>query len=163
VLWARPAGGSWRIVSTVVTTADGRGAASVTPRVNTRYRWVFDGDDSHYAASSASPLIKVKQAVTAKITKHSARRFSTVRVYGTVKPKAAGKRVALQRRSHGRWVSVHSGATIQRQVLPNGIRTLSYVITIPTYNRGRSLYRVHRAATSTNASGNSRAISLRIR
>jgi rare lipoprotein A (peptidoglycan hydrolase) len=99
-----PQGRDWQPVAKTKTAANGSYRLSVRARQSGLYR--ASGENG----PSASRKVSVTAAVAAKGTRHVLGTRS-VRVRGKLKPGLRGRRVALQRVSHGRWKTVDSART----------------------------------------------------
>ncbi|HWB68336.1 MAG TPA: fibronectin type III domain-containing protein, partial [Mycobacteriales bacterium] len=154
--------GAWSVVRHLTTTSSGRASVTVRPEFNAQYEWSFAGTDMQAPATSRVETVTVAQKVTAHLTKHRAKAGSTVQIYGTVELNSEGERVRLQQRRHGRWVSTHVAATIRYQRLPDGSRTLGYILTVSEPKARHYVFRVRRPATANNAAGTSRTLHLTV-
>ena len=77
-----------------------------------------------------------------------------MQITGRVSPAEAGRRVELQRRTGGHWRTLGASVTIAADG--------QYATTLAVSGRGRIVLRVYRAATTTNAAGTSRVVTLHI-
>jgi hypothetical protein len=95
VLEAKPAGGDWQTVSTVVPDATGAFTANVAPSVTTRYR--LSAGDLHGALVNVpvAPDVQAQPGVGA--------------VAGTIQPAIEGSPVQLQLQNGGSWATVSTG------------------------------------------------------
>jgi hypothetical protein len=103
----------------------------------------------------------VKLAAKPATVKHK----KATKLFGTVSPNETGQHVAIQQLVKGKWKSVagKSGtATIKKQKLPSGKKTVGYVFTLKESKPGHYTFRVTRAATTTNAAGRSTSITLHV-
>ena len=169
VVLQRRAGRSraWEHAATVATAIDGTAAAA--PRLSslTQFRWVYrrstDNRSTDYkATSSATKTVQVDRLVRAAVRPTRPRPRRIARIYGTVLPPRRGLQVTLQRWTGQSWAPGAAHSTTRRQRLPNGRRTIGYVLAVRPANRGRFTYRVKCAATRTNLAGHSRPVTVRV-
>jgi hypothetical protein len=99
--------------------------------------------------------------VTIQVSSRHIRSGGTLKIYGSVNPATSGQVVQLQQHKHGRWVSTGMHARISRRALPDGTRNLGYLIVVTMQQPGVYQIRAHRPATSQNAGGNSRVVTIR--
>jgi hypothetical protein len=100
--------------------------------------------------------------VSATVSKAKVRRHRSVTLFGTVSPSENGERVVVQQRVRGKWKTLSLSATLKVRRLPNGTRASGYVITLTEAAKGTYSFRMVRAATSTNAAGISRIVTLTV-
>jgi hypothetical protein len=152
---------SWQLVRATTTTADGIASIDVAPHRNTAYEWQYNGDTTSGAATSQARSVAVGQLVTIQVNSRRIRSGGTLKIYGSVNPATSGQVVQLQQHKHGRWVSTGMHARISRRALPDGTRNLGYLIVVTMQRPGVYQIRAHRSATSENAGGNSRVVTIR--
>jgi hypothetical protein len=152
----------FRAVTTRYTNANGAVSVKLRPTVNTQFEWRMIGDPRHAGATSAVRTVWVAAAVKVALTRAHAGRGQIVDLFGTVTPKAAGQVVYLERKVGSRWELVGRHAVIARQRMPNGKRTLGFVMAVPTTKPGTTTYRVLRKATGGNVAGTSKPMTISI-
>jgi hypothetical protein len=152
---------AWQLVHATTTNADGAASIDVKPLSNASYEWRYDGDATTGATTSVSRSVAVGQLVTIGVNSRRIGSGGTLKIYGSVNPAASGQVVQLQQRKHGRWASTGMHARISRRALPDGTRKLGYLIVVTMQQPGTYQIRVHRAATSKNAGGSSRVVTVR--
>jgi hypothetical protein len=143
------ASGPWAPLDAATTASNGTASITVSPKINTNYKWSFTGNATHGAASHSGLTITVRQVVTASLSKNHVAVGKKVHITGRVAPNESGDTVSLQRRVDGRWVG-----TGQTASLGDASR---YRFTIIEARAGHYTFRVHRATTNHNAAGNSPA------
>lgn len=156
-------GSSYTLLTKATTNSVGKASATVTPKHNTTYRWVFPGGGQNAGAVSGPTTINVVRTVTIALAHNSIRAGSTAVVYGTTNPADAGVPVKLQElTSHHKWVDSGASAKTKRQKLPNGQTAVGYVLKAHTSHGGRGTYvlRVVVATTKTNIGSHSAQKSL---
>jgi 5-hydroxyisourate hydrolase-like protein (transthyretin family) len=160
-LLARANSAGYSEVASATTDSDGVGEAKVSPKVNTTYKWTYDGDDVHHRATSLVSTVTVTQIVHAALAKRSVKRGKTAEVYGTVKPNGDGKTVGLERRAAHHW-KVLATARLQLQKLPNGKRKIGYILPFTAKPKGTLVLRVFSDTTRQTAGGISRHLKLTV-
>jgi hypothetical protein len=138
--------------SPLVTASDGSFGATVPNiRVNTQFRAVTVGRP---AAASPATLVASAVRVSLHATRTHVRRGRRVRFSGLVTPPEVGSLFYLQRRRHGRWVTVKGGVV---RHAPGGVSRFGKTIRIRHFGR----YRVLVGVNNQNTSGISRTIRIR--
>lgn len=150
---ASPAGTKFTDVATATTDTSGNYAFVVPATENTRYQ---------VEAKTKPPVtsppvdVRVRFAVSFRVSDSTPRRGQRVRFYGTAKPANDGGAVRIQRRtSTGKWRTV--ARTTLRTSKTAGQSRYSRRLTI----RRKGTYRVRVAADATHATGTSRRRTLR--
>jgi hypothetical protein len=153
---------AFHAVATVHTNSTGVASIQLRPVVNTQFEWRMAAYPGHLAGTSAIQSVSVAPAVKAAATKTRVAQGHVVDLFGTVTPNAPGQVVYLERQVGTTWVLTGSHAVITVQRLPNGRRTLGFVIAAPTNKRGATTYRVLRKATRSNVAGTSEATTITV-
>jgi len=153
--------GTFHMMKKLTTTSGGVAKAVVQPSVNTQYEFSFAATSTHAAVTSTIATVDVAQVVTAALTKTTITHGGKVSVYGTVLPAASGEKVTLQLKVNGKWKTI-SSVTTKKQKLPNGKKTVGYVISYPPGAKGKETLRVIRAADATNVGGTSKPLKLTV-
>lgn len=140
-------------VKTVTSGAKGKVTAVVTPTRTTTYRWVYAGDATHAAVTSATDVVKVPAVtVTAHLVKTSVAKGSKAVVKGTVGTVSRKVTVTLQRRTaSGAWVNV-------KHVSTKG----AFSFSVKQTATGTVRYRVHVPALAGHAAKNTAVLVLRV-
>jgi hypothetical protein len=139
--------GAWAPLAAATTASNGTASITVSPKINTNYKWSFTGNATHGAASHSGLTITVRQVVIASLSKNHVAVGKKVHITGRVAPNESGETVSLQRRVSGEWVGTGKTATVGN--------ASGYRFTIAQAKHGQYTFRVHRAATHHNAAGNS--------
>jgi hypothetical protein len=161
-LLARPASGStFHSAGTAKTDSTGTASLTLAPTKNTQYEWTYSAAGAHASATSAMWTVTVKQTVAAALAHASIHHGKAGEVYGTIAPSASGLVVSLQYEHHGTWVTLTTAKT-KRQTLPDHKKTVGYALKHTFASKGTFHLRVTRAATSTNAAGTSKSLTLTV-
>jgi hypothetical protein len=158
-------GSVFTLVGSAASSASGGVSLVEKPVHNTVYEWRYGGSTSHDAATSVTRSVSVRAAVSATLSKAKVRHRHSVTLFGAVSPTENGQRVVVQERVRGKWKAVAvsaSIATLKVRRLPNGTKASGYIINLTEASKGTYSFRVVRAATSTNAVGTSRVVTLRV-
>jgi len=122
----------------------------------------MSGTSAHAAATSPATTVHVSQVPTiaAKPTRVRSRAHFTI--YGAVAPGTTGEKVTLERKAGGSWHNAGS-AKLERQRLPNGKTAVGYAITVKApAKKASDIFRVVVPATTTNAAGASKTVTVTI-
>jgi len=138
------------VLGTTSTGADGRFSLAVKPRVTTRYT------AATARGRSATITVRVRPRLTGHLTRTVVRRGTPTTLQGVVAPADRGQLLRLQRRSGGRWVTMHSSR------MP-GSGKLGYRFTIRPKVSGRLDLRVLAAAQNGRDAAVTRDLVLRVR
>jgi hypothetical protein len=157
-LLARAAGASsFTSVGTATTGATGTAAASVHPTVNTRYEWSYAGSTSHIATHTAAGLVSVAQVVHATLSVTKIKHGKAIKISGTVSPKETGDVVVTARYRPG-----NNKTTRIKLQRPTGANSVRFSVTYTPPKKGTVTIEVTRAATATNAAGESKPLKLKV-
>jgi hypothetical protein len=151
----------WALFRTLTTSGTGAASTIVAMTANTQFQWRFAGGAGHYAATSATRTVLVKQLVSIAKTRSTITHGSTVKFYGTVQPTSQDQPVYLQQRVGTRWL-IKSGAVIRKQTMPNGAVRVGYILKIRLDKTGTFTFRVFKPATRTLAAGYSATTSVKV-
>jgi hypothetical protein len=158
-LWSRPSSSAgWVFVASTTTSSSGVASVVIKPLHNTQYVWTFAGNSQYQPVTSSVVNIVVAQGVSINANHPSA---TTINIWGAVTPDETGQTVVLQRLLSGTWRSILS-ATIKSQVMPNGHSAVGYSFHLGGFTPGTYTYRATRAATSSNGSGVSATLIIRL-
>jgi hypothetical protein len=160
-LLGRSGSGPFTTVATAFTDGQGKAGASVHPGVNSQYKWSYAGTSGHAATTTAAVAVSVAQVVHAALSASHVKAHKRARIYGTVSPSETGKSVALQELLKGKWKTLTT-ATIKRQKLPNGKKTVGFLLSVKPVKKGTETLRVSRSATSANVAGVSQRLKLKV-
>jgi hypothetical protein len=149
-------------VESLTSATDGTVSVTVQPTVTTQYEFFYAGSAAHARSYSGVVTVSVAPGVTARLTKSKAARHHSVTLYGAVKPNQSGVVVWLQRRSGSTWKTLAVHAEEKKQRLPNGKRSLGFVLKVPTTKKGTASYRALVKAASSRIAGSSPAKRLRV-
>ena len=138
------------MLGTTSTGADGRFSLAVKPRVTTRYT------AATARGRSATITVRVRPRLTGHLTRTVVRRGTPTTLQGVVAPADRGQLLRLQRRSGGRWVTMHSSR------MP-GSGKLGYRFTIRPKVSGRLDLRVLAAAQNGRDAAVTPDLVLRVR
>jgi hypothetical protein len=149
----RPAGSAgWATVRTSTTATAGTVSVTVRPAVNTSYRLVAVAAGGYMAATSKTINVHVRPRLT--LTGHDRVKVSAAaHVKVTSTPKQRDQSVSLQRRKHGRWV------TIAHAALGSAGR---HTFTVHFAHTGAVKCRVIEAATSQHLAATSRTLAITV-
>jgi hypothetical protein len=162
-LQAKAAGASsYTPLDTVTTNGNGKASTTVSPTVNTTYRWTYSGSGIHSAATSNPQAVSVAQVVNAAVTKAKVKKGKKITVYGAVAPDEAGHKVQLEQQQGTTWKPLPLFAVIKQQTLPNGVTAAGFIIKFTATHKGETTYRVHSAATTSNAAGDSGPVTVKV-
>jgi len=161
LLSRKGASGTYHLVKKLTTTSAGLAKATVQPSVNSQCKFVFAATSAHAAATSGIATVDVAQVVKAALTKTTTTQGGKVSVYGAVLPAATGETVTLQLKVNGKWKTISSVKT-KKQKLPNGAKTVGYIIGYSPITKGTQTLRVIRAADATNRGGASKKLTLKV-
>lgn len=144
-------------------TTDSQGTAhlTVTPKISTDYRWSYNGDSKHTAATSSVGTVEVDQAIHAHLSATKVHHGKHAEVYGIVVPNRKGEKVALQQHHGGSWQTV-GHAKIAVQKLPDGTHRAGFVIDVSTQTTGKQVLRVRTKDTSVIGGGVSKKLKLTV-
>lgn len=161
-LLAKAAGAATFVEVGTDQTTDSQGTAQVTvkPKVTTDYRWSYDGDGKHNAATSSVGTIEVDQVINAHLTAAKVHHGKDVEVYGTVLP-SVDEKVTLQRRHGGSWHTVGHGK-IKVRTLPDGTHRAGFVIAVSTHAKGKQALRVRTKDNDDTGGGVSKKLKLTV-
>jgi hypothetical protein len=138
------------VLGTTSTGADGRFSMTVKPRVTTRYT------AATARGRSATVTVRVRPRLTGHLTRTAVQRGTRTTLQGVVAPADRGQLLRLQRRSGGRWVTMHSSR------MPGGGK-LGYRFTIRPKVPGLLHLRVLAAAQNGRDAAVTRDLVLRVR
>jgi hypothetical protein len=114
--------------------------------------------------TSATVTVPVAQAVSVRASSthltHSS--HASLRLYGVVSPAMAREKVVLQSYAKRAWRATSITAVTRKQRLPDGRKTIGYVLAVPEHAKGAFRYRVTRAATKTNTAGTSAPVTVTV-
>ena len=105
-IWRRYPGGAWTAVARSRTSASGRFVLEAVVTRTAEYFAAAQSTDECLGASSEPTAVRSRPLVELKATRLEPRAGTRVALLGRVIPRAAGKRVAVERRGRGRWVKV---------------------------------------------------------
>jgi hypothetical protein len=162
-LLAKPAGtASFKGVGTAATTdSHGKAQVMIKPRATTEYKWSYDGDGSHLAVTSSVGTVEVDQVVKAHLVAAKVHRGKRTTVYGTVKPRALGEKVTLQKRHNSSWLTVTHGK-VAVQKLPDGTHRAGFVFRVPSHAKGKQILRIRSHSTADTAGDVSKRLKLTV-
>lgn len=153
VLVRRSGTAAWRRIATPTTSATGRIAVVHRPAWNAQYALRFRGAEPHARAVSRPTTVRVRQRVTAQLSRSRVPAGRAVDLRGTVRPNYARQVVHLQRRSNGRWHTV-----ARTRLSPRS----HYRFVLRPAVQGVHVYRVVRPRTAKHAPGVSPVRRLRV-
>jgi hypothetical protein len=161
-LLAKPAGTASFVEVGTGQTTNAQGVAQVTvkPKATTDYRWSYDGDGSHNAATSSVGTVAVRQLVHASLTATKVHHGKSVKVYGTISPSSDVK-VTLQEHHGGSWRTVGHGK-VKVQKLPDGTHRAGFVIDVSTHAKGKQVLRIRSADSQATVGGVSKRLKLTV-
>jgi len=99
---------------------------ALKPTANREYRAVYAGGQADLASSSETRLVGVKSKITRALSANNVRIGRVVTFTGLVSPSHAGKKVLLQRKRSGGWVTVKSSSLSSRSGFAIRYRTRSH-------------------------------------
>jgi hypothetical protein len=155
-------GGPYTKIGSTISSATGGLSIVEKPVHNTVYQWQYAGSASQHPSASPNREISVSAAVSATLTKAKVRRHQSTTLFGVVAPAENGQRVVVQELVRGKWKALTLSQTLKVRRLPNGTRASGYIITLAEAAKGTYSFRVVRAATTTNAAGTSRVVTLTV-
>ena len=132
-----------------VTGADGEASWTVHPAVTTEYRVVIVESE----ADSDVRTVVVGQRVSLSAARSRVRRGDTIHLSGSVQPAHAGAPVRVQLLTRRGWVTVSK---------PHLSARSRFAATLLPRVKGRYVFRVVAAATTGNATGTSRSVTVRV-
>jgi hypothetical protein len=147
--------------TTHITNSQGIATATIHPKTNAGYLWVFGGSAGHAAVSTRSTRVLVAQVVHAALSAKTVKHGKAVELYGTVSPNEKGQVVVSYYRPGNNKTS-RLKATIKRQRLPNGKKEVGFLMSLTCKKKGTQTLHVSRAATSKNAAGVSKPLKLKV-
>lgn len=154
VLVRRSGTTAWRRIATPTTSATGRIAVVHRPAWNAQYVLRFRGSEPHARTVSRATAVRVRQRVTASLSRSRVSAGQSVVLRGAVRPNYARQIVRLQRRSNGKWHTV-----ARTRLSPKS----HYRFVLRPADRGDYVYRVVRPRTPRHAPGISPVRRLRVR
>jgi hypothetical protein len=132
-----------------VTDAGGDASWTVRPRVTTEYRVVV----VETGAETDARTVVVAQRVTLAAARSRVHRGGTIHLSGSVRPGHAGAAVRVQLLTRRGWVTVSK---------PHLSARSRFAATLLPRVKGRYVFRVVAAATTGNATGTSRSVTVRV-
>jgi hypothetical protein len=157
-----PGSTAWTSAGTAHTNSSGVASLTIKPTRTLTYRWAFLGNTSIAPGVSSTAKIQVAQSVTIALSAHSVTHGKKVKVYGLVAPGAKGQKVTVQRKVGSTWKKIGT-ATLKVQKLPNGKKTLGYVLTYKPSAKGKQILRATKAKTVSVSAGTSKTVTLKIK
>jgi hypothetical protein len=149
-----PGSTSWSGGIKTTTSSTGTFAMALKPTANREYRAIYAGGQADLACASETRLVGVKTKITRAVSANNVRVGKVVTFTGTVSPSHAGKKVLLQRKRSGSWVTVKSTSLSSRS---------GFAITYRTRTHQDWSWRVTLPGHADHVTGLSAAIKLRVR
>jgi hypothetical protein len=157
-----PGSTAWTSAGTAHTNSSGVASLTIKPTRTLTYRWAFLGNTSIAPGVSSTAKIQVAQSVTIALSAHSVTHGKKVKVYGLVAPGAKGQKVTVQRKVGSTWKKIGT-ATLKVQKLPNGKKTLGYLLTYKPSAKGKQILRATKAKTVSVSAGTSKTVTLKVK
>ena len=102
----------WARIATVTSDPGGAVSLAVSPRYNSYYRWVYNGDAGHTPATSAARLIKVTPSMVLAMSSTRVAHGTTLKGRLTINPPSGGQPLTFQERKlKGSWVTLSRGSS----------------------------------------------------
>ncbi|HVM19488.1 MAG TPA: hypothetical protein VM307_05975, partial [Egibacteraceae bacterium] len=153
-LLQRPGKGTaWKTVATGKTSAKGVVTLTHVARRNGQYALRFGGAGTDVGVTSPVRTVKVRQVVTATLSKSRVAPGTEVTVSGSVTPASKGHTVKLQQRTKKGWKEIAS-----QKLAKKG----TFAFTVKPAAKGSYEYRVNSPATKTHAAATSPARTLKV-